>query len=189
MRICLVVWGKPASQKVTPDLLIAVNRLGSRGSCRPKVAWPNTERNLTSLTVENLGHLAWVFPHQIPVTTKKGKNMFSKVRIAAALAFVVALGSFANTPKAVAHHDACCTPAPVCCPPPPVKVPLCIVDPCTGCTYKECVCVPACCAGETPCCTWRKGLFGRKILTYTWKSCCHSVDVTITRRGKVKVND
>lgn len=90
------------------------------------------------------------------------------------------------TDKALAH-DPCCDPVPVCCPPPPVKVPLCIKDPCTGCVTMECICVPACCAGETPCMTWRKGFLGRKILTYKWRCCGHCVEVVITKRGRVTV--
>ena len=101
-------------------------------------------------------------------------------------AAAIVFATFATTPVANAGGP-CCEPAPVCCPPPPVKVPLCVVDPCTGCKTLECICVPACCAHEVPCMTWRKGLFGRKILTYKWKCCGHCVEVIITRKGAVKV--
>ncbi len=81
-----------------------------------------------------------------------------------------------------------CAPAPVCCvTPPPVEVAVCVVDPCTGCTYKVCVCVPACCACEVPCMAgWKSGIFGRKVLTYKW-ACGHCVDVVITKHGKTIV--
>lgn len=81
----------------------------------------------------------------------------------------------------------CCEPAPVCCPPPPVKMVLCVTDPCTGCVYPETICIPACCEGETPCMTWRKGIFGRKVLTYKWKCCGHCVEVVITKHGRTIV--
>jgi hypothetical protein len=79
--------------------------------------------------------------------------------------------------------DPCCQP---CCPPPPVLTELCVQDPCTCCTYKVCVCLPACCV-EDPCVTCRPGIFGRKILTYTWPCCGHSIDVVITKRGRTIV--
>ena len=84
----------------------------------------------------------------------------------------------------------CCAPAPVCCPPPPVKVTWCVKDPCTCCTYEVSACVPACCAGVTPCLDGcRKGFLGRKILTYKFPCCDHCVDVVITCRGKTIVRD
>lgn len=96
---------------------------------------------------------------------------------------------------AVAAVAACCmAPATAdaggygCCPPPPVTVPLCVIDPCTGCATTVCVCVPACCAAEQPvllCC--RRGLFGRKTLTYKYCCCGHTVDVLVTRKGRVRV--
>ena len=89
-----------------------------------------------------------------------------------------------------------CAPAPVCppacppapvCPPPPVKVSLCVVDPCTCCSYEVCVCVPAECACETPCLAgWKPGFLGRKVLTYKYP-CGHCVEVVITKHGKTIV--
>ncbi len=107
-------------------------------------------------------------------------------KITIALLTTVIFAGTLNTHTALGH-DPCCDPVPVCCPPPPVKVPLCIQDPCTGCVTMECICVPACCACETPCMTWRKGILGRKILTYKWACCGHCVEVVITKRGKVTV--
>ena len=84
----------------------------------------------------------------------------------------------------------CCEPAPVCCPPPPVQVDWCVVDPCTGCSHQVSACVPACCAGVTPCLDGcRKGFLGRKILTYKFPCCDHCVDVVITKRGRTIVRD
>jgi hypothetical protein len=80
----------------------------------------------------------------------------------------------------------CCKPAPRCCPPPPKPVVFCLQDPC-GCTHKACVTVPACCACEQPCITWRNGIFGRQIATLCWKCCDHEVKVTISRKGRVRV--
>lgn len=93
---------------------------------------------------------------------------------------LVAAGLSLAPEKAEAGHCSTCKPAPV-------TTHLCVVDPCTHCTYDVCVCLPACCAHETPCMTWQKAAFGRKVLTYTWKCCGHQVDVLITKRGKVKV--
>lgn len=88
------------------------------------------------------------------------------------------------------HSTACCEPAPVCCPPPPVEVDLCVVDPVTCCKYPVTVCVPACCAAEKPCLAdCRRGLFGRKILTYKWPCCGHCVEVVITHFGRTIVRD
>jgi hypothetical protein len=81
----------------------------------------------------------------------------------------------------------CCTPAPVCCP-PPVEVQWCVQDPVTCCTYSVSACVPACCAGVAPCYDGcRKGLFGRKILSYKFPGCDHCVDVVITKHGRTIV--
>ena len=104
----------------------------------------------------------------------------------ATLAVTLGLLAFMGT-NAVAcdrcRVDSCCQP---CCPPPPVRTELCVQDPCTCCTYKVCVCLPACCV-EDPCVTCRPGIFGRKVLTYTWPCCGHSVKVVVNRRGDVRV--
>jgi hypothetical protein len=94
------------------------------------------------------------------------------------------------------HHrrdccDPCCTD-PCCepCPPPPVDVPLCVVDPCTGCATEVCVSVPCECANEKPCLVdCRPGCFGRKVLTYRWASCDYCVDVVLTKHGRAIVRD
>ncbi len=88
------------------------------------------------------------------------------------------------------HAAACCDPAPVCCPPPPpVSVSWCVQDPCDPCAqYEVTACVPACCAGEIPCLAGcRRGFLGRKILTYEFPGCGHSVEVVITCLGKTIV--
>ena len=83
----------------------------------------------------------------------------------------------------------CCEPAPVCCPPPPVRVSWCVVDPCDPCaTYNVSACVPACCANTQPCMVGcKKGMFGRKILTYKFPCCGHCVEVVITCFGRTIV--
>lgn len=78
-----------------------------------------------------------------------------------------------------------------CCPPPPGKlVKICVQDPCDPCACPQevCVCVPCCCAdGEVPCLVdCRRGLLGRKILTYKFVSCNHCVEVVILRNGDAK---
>ncbi len=109
---------------------------------------------------------------------------------AAVFAMAAIAPSVASASHCCVEPAPCCAPAPVCCPPPPVKVELCVVDPCTGCTYPVTVCVPACCAEEVPCMAgWRKGIFGRKVLTYKWPGCGHSVDVVITKHGRTIVRD
>lgn len=106
-----------------------------------------------------------------------GKKTLFAVAIASALA--------ALPGTAQAHHN-CCEPAPVCCPtpPPPVSVSWCVVDPCDPCCkYTVTACLPACCKCQTPCLVgWKKGLFGRKILTYKFP-CGECVEVLLTRRG------
>ena len=77
-------------------------------------------------------------------------------------------------------------PAPCCDPCRKIETTICIVDPC-GCSHEACVCIPACCVGETPCVTWRKGLLGRQIAKVCWTCCDHDVTVIVTRRGKVRV--
>ncbi|MDG2380245.1 MAG: hypothetical protein P8N76_01085 [Pirellulaceae bacterium] len=97
------------------------------------------------------------------------------------IALVFACGFFAlaigNT--ALAGCDDC-----RCCPPPPVEMTFCAEDPCTCCKYAVEVCVPACCVNEAPCVTWRHGIFGRRIATYTWKCCGFSFDVVVNRHGR-----
>lgn len=83
--------------------------------------------------------------------------------------------------------DPCCVPCCQPCPPPPVPVTLCVKDPCTCCTYQVDVCIPPCCKDSEVCVSWRGGWFGRKIATYTWKCCGHSVDIVITKHGRVIV--
>ena len=97
-----------------------------------------------------------------------------------------------GTPCGVTCCEPCCAPAPEpccqpCCPPPPVRMELCVKDPCSCCTYQASVCIPACCAGEEACVTWRRGWFGRRVATYTWKCCGHCVDIVVTRHGRVIV--
>ena len=78
-----------------------------------------------------------------------------------------------------------CCPTPCqCCPPTPTVI--CLQDPC-GCSHKACVQVPACCAGEQPCITWKKGLFGRQTASLCWKCCGHEVKVLVRRNGAVRV--
>ena len=92
---------------------------------------------------------------------------------------------------APAPAPVCCpAPKPVCCKPAPpakVNVTVCLVDPCTGCSKSVDVCVPACCANEKPCVSSRKGLFGRKVFTISWKCCGHSAKAVWTKCGNVKV--
>jgi hypothetical protein len=73
------------------------------------------------------------------------------------------------------------------CAPPPIEVALCVDDPCDPCPPQQvCVCVPCCCT-EAPCVSWRNGLFGRRVATYSWECCGHSVEVVVTRRGELIV--
>lgn len=92
-----------------------------------------------------------------------------------------------GTPCGVSCCEPCCTPCCQPCPPPPVKIVLCVEDPCSCCTYQASVCIPACCAGEEACVSWRRGWFGRRVATYTWKCCGHCVDIVVTRHGRVIV--
>jgi hypothetical protein len=115
----------------------------------------------------------------------------------AALAVAVLIVATATMSSAKAglfsHHRAadCCAPVePVCCvqPAPPVPVTICVKDPVTCCVYEVEVCVPAECACEAPCLkSCRPGLFGRKILTYTWPCCGHCVEIVITKHGRTIV--
>ncbi len=73
------------------------------------------------------------------------------------------------------------------CATPTKEVALCVDDPCDCCPGQEvCVCVPCCCT-EKPCVTWRCGVLGRRVATYSWPCCGYSVDVVVTRRGEVIV--
>ncbi len=101
----------------------------------------------------------------------------------------VAAGLFALVDVAQADAGVCCAPAPVCCcPPPPVEVTWCVQVPCTCCSYQVSACVPACCAGTEPCLVdCRKGIFGRKILTYKFPCCDHCVEVVVTKHGRTIV--
>ena len=76
------------------------------------------------------------------------------------------------------------------CPPPPMmEVALCVDDPCDCCPGQQaCVCIPCCCT-EEPCVSWRNGVFGRRVATYTWACCGYSVDVVVTRKGDLIVRD
>ncbi len=93
------------------------------------------------------------------------------------------LGSASVASAGHHHRRGCCDP----CTPPPVQQTLCVKDPCSCCSYEVDVCVPACCADEAPCVSWRSGIFGRRVATYTWPCCGHSVDVVVTKHGKVRV--
>jgi hypothetical protein len=101
--------------------------------------------------------------------------------ILALFAVAVVAGSLGLAPREASafRHKACA--------PPPIEVTLCVDDPCDCCPGEEvCVCVPCCCT-EEPCVTWRDGIFGRRVATYTWKCCGHSVDVVVTRKGELIV--
>ncbi len=111
--------------------------------------------------------------------------MIGTKMIRIALAGMLCFSLLAAAPATVNAHCDDCTPC--CCPPPPppVCVKWCVKDPCDPCCTGEEVsaCLPACCADQTPCLdSWKKGLFGRKILTYKF-SCGECVDVVLTRRG------
>lgn len=117
------------------------------------------------------------------------------IRMFAAL-FAVAVATTFSAPVADAHcwqKTSCCAAPCDCCtppPPPPVKVSWCVCDPCTGCKYPVSACVPACCQGVTPCLDdCRKGILGRKILTYKFPCCGHCVEVVLTKRGRTIVRD
>jgi hypothetical protein len=93
-------------------------------------------------------------------------------------ATVATLGLTANDALARRHKA---------CAPPPIEVTLCVDDPCDCCPPQTvCVCVPCCCT-EAPCVSWRDGIFGRRVATYSWPCCGHSVDVVVTRRGELIV--
>lgn len=106
----------------------------------------------------------------------------SRFSLTAAAAIAVAVGSLGfSAREAVAGGKRCCAP-------PPIEVKLCVVDPCacSPCPHEVCVCVPGCCT-ETPTVCWHDGFLGRRVATYTWACCGHSVDVVITKHDKVIV--
>lgn len=112
--------------------------------------------------------------------------LFAVVAMVAAPQAATACGGCCTPEPACCPAPTCC-PAPVCCTPAPVKVTWCVADPCSCCTYEVSACLPACCEGQTPCLVgWRKGLFGRKVLTYKFE-CGECVDVVITRTGRTIV--
>ncbi len=112
-----------------------------------------------------------------------------------ALFALVAVGLFATVgatwPAGHGHHrrcqSDCCQVCCMPCPPPPVEMTFCLQDPCNCCVYEACVCVPACCAGEQPCVTWKQGILGRQIATLCWQCCGHEAKVVVTKHGKVRV--
>jgi hypothetical protein len=130
---------------------------------------------------------------------KRRMTKFRGLVVACVAAMMFASAATNPVDAGLFHHSAkdccepapvCCEPAPVCCPPPPAEVNWCVVDPCTGCSYNVSACVPACCAGTLPCLDGcRKGMFGRKILTYKFACCDHCVDVVVTKRGRTIVRD
>lgn len=71
-----------------------------------------------------------------------------------------------------------------------MNVTFCVTDPVTCCKYPVSVCVPAECAGQVPCYMGcRRGIFGRKVLTYKFTCCGKCVDIVITKHGRVIVRD
>lgn len=102
--------------------------------------------------------------------------------IFAALAFTVAAGSLSLASREASAFGRKC-------PPPMKEVAICVDDPCDCCPGQEvCVCIPCCC-NEAPCVSWRDGIFGRRVATFTWACCGHSVDVVVTRKGELIVRD
>lgn len=97
----------------------------------------------------------------------------------AVLAVALVAGSLGLAPREASARHKDCTPTK--------EVAICVDDPCDCCPGQEaCVCIPCCC-NEEPCVTWRDGMFGRRVATYTWKCCCFSVDVVVTRKGDLIV--
>ncbi len=74
------------------------------------------------------------------------------------------------------------------CRTPKVPTDVCLIDPC-GCSYKACVDVPACCAGQSPTVAWRDGVGHRQIATLCWNCCDYRAKVVVTGRGKTRVHD
>jgi hypothetical protein len=70
---------------------------------------------------------------------------------------------------------------------PTRPVVLIVDDPCDPCRpHHVTVCVPVC-SVETPCVSWRDGVFGRRVATYVWPSSGYEIEVVVTRRGDVIV--
>jgi hypothetical protein len=110
---------------------------------------------------------------------------FLAVALATATLLIVAIA-----PVNAGCCAVCCDPcaATVCCPPPPVPVQWCVTDPVTCCSYVVSACVPACCGDTPPCLVGcRRGVFGRKVLTYQFACCGHCVEVVITKHGRTIV--
>lgn len=98
------------------------------------------------------------------------------------LFFVAASALLAlNTADAPAHGRRDCCP-----PPPPVPVVLEVCHPCTGCKHQIEVCIPACCAAETPEVCFRNTLFGHGKTVFSW-SCGHTVTVRYPSHGGYRV--
>ncbi len=119
-------------------------------------------------------------------------NLSRKIVLCLALVGTLVVSTGANWGHSNHHRDRCCKQCceQTCCcpcPPPPVEMVVCLQDPCGCCTYEACVCVPACCAGQQPCVTWRGALAGRKVATLCWECCGHEVKVVVTRNGVVRV--
>ena len=108
--------------------------------------------------------------------------MTSRVRILV-LSLAMACCPFV-APDAASADPSCCKP---CCAAPPVETTVCLTDPYTGCTFHVNLCVPSSFGDEQPCVTWRRGVFRRRIATLCWKCCGHTVEVVITRRGRIIV--
>ncbi|HYO24548.1 MAG TPA: hypothetical protein VEQ85_06320 [Lacipirellulaceae bacterium] len=107
--------------------------------------------------------------------------MISRRSTLSVMAVAVVAGSLGLAPRQAEARRA------KACAPPPIEVMLCVDDPCDCCPAQEvCVCVPCCCT-EAPCVSWRDGMFGRRVATYSWECCGHSVEVVVTRKGELIV--
>jgi hypothetical protein len=101
--------------------------------------------------------------------------------------FLAGIAAAAVAGSLGASNDAAQARRMKACGPPPIEVALCVDDPCDCCPPKSvCVCVPCCCT-EAPCVSWRDGMFGRRVATYSWPCCGYSVEVVVTRRGELIV--
>jgi hypothetical protein len=70
---------------------------------------------------------------------------------------------------------------------PQVEVILKVLDPCRCCYVDVPVCLPACCAAESPELCMRSGIFKREVVEYAW-SCGVRVKVVFDRRGDLTVH-